>query len=102
MPTTNEAGFEVVSGKMPSPGDNNSTSITRTSSPDPSSRGSGMVSLVSMDRARFVVEASSMLECKLLRAMVDGEPRRLPLAAVDFFFVFLEMAEDRPFFVRAR
>lgn len=74
MPTSDEAGFDI--GKMPSPSDNcSSTNVTRATSPDQSSRGSSMVTLVSMDRARFVVEASSMLECKLLKAMVDGEPR---------------------------
>lgn len=76
MPTTDEAGFEV--GKMSSPADSN-TLIARAGSPDQSSGSNSMVTLVSMDRSRFVVEASSMLECKLLKAMVDGEPRRLRL-----------------------
>lgn len=54
-----------------SPADS-STVVSRTGSTDQSCGSNSMVTLVSMDRARFVVEASSMLECKLLKAMVDG------------------------------
>lgn len=86
MPTTDEAGFEA--GKMSSPTDS-TTLITLSGSPDESSGSNSMVTLVSMDRARFVVEASSMLECKLLKAMVDGEPRRLPQRLDDVLLILI-------------
>lgn len=68
-----ETSFEAAT-KMPSTDNNSGRGPTS---------GSSMVTLISMDRGRFVVEASTMLECKLLRAMVDGEPRRPPAAHRD-------------------
>lgn len=62
-----ETNFEAAA-KMPS-----SDSIISGRGP---TSGSNMVTLISMDKVRFAVEASTMLECKLLRAMVDGERER--------------------------